>query len=841
MLRMINVSANYGRLKESIRSRLIEGGPLVLSWGAKSDRAGAYQSACRATLTGEGLAWDSGWLVQGEQEIRCGEALPEGVPLRLTLRMRDEAGEESAPYTCVLYNASVAWRADWIGAPQDEVGAVVYLRREFYVERPVQQAVLYACGVGYQQLYANGQPLDEALLDPANTDYSKTCQYVCYPELERFLRPGANCLGAQVSDGWRRNGVIKPGEKPFAGCAQFTAMLRLTYEDGETQWILTDEAWQAGRGAHASADLFNGETYDARRTAAGWSEPGYAGFEAARRLSEPGGRMRPMLLPPITRHAERRAIASWPVGENAVVLDLGQNMAGVCRLKLPRLESGQVITLRHAEELCEDGTLFTDTLRTARQTDTYIASGDGRDLAVYEPMFTYHGFRYVQVEGLGASFDAKDLTAVELRTDLEIHSAFRCGDALATRIHELCVATERANQHSILTDCPQRDERQGWMNDATVRFEATPYNFDVGRMFPKIIRDIVDTQDAQGAITCTAPFVWGNRPGDPVCSSFLVAGIEAWLHTGNREVLAENYDAWCAWENCLLAHSEGMLVNYGVYGDWAGPEYACRTDSLCVAQSAVTPEVFMSSGYSYYNCRLLTGVARELGRGSEADRWEETAEAIRRAMLERWYDAENAVMCTGSQACQAFALWLGLLPEQDAPRAARRMRDDLVEKEYRITTGNLCTKYLLEMLTRYGYLEEAWTLITRQEYPSWGYMLQNEATTVWERLELKKDPGMNSHNHPMYGAIDQWFYACLCGIRPAAPGYREFVVEPCFPEKLLSAQATVDTPRGEISVRWFRRYGRLTLHVFVPFGTQAQVLFAGQNHRVGSGFHVFSV
>ena len=258
------------------------------------------------------------------------------------------------------------------------------------------------------------------------------------------------------------------------------------------------------------------------------------------------------------------------------------------------------------------------------------------------------------------------------------------------------------------------------------------------------------------------------------------------------------------------------------------------------AKSAVTPEVFMSTGYSYHNCRMLSTFAAALGRDADAKHWAEMAGRVRAALMDKWYDPAEAKLCTGSQACQVFGLWLGIIPEADAPRAARRVHDELAASDYRFTTGNLCTRYLMDVLSRYGYLEDAWTLLTKQTYPSFGFMLQQEATTVWERFELKKNPGMNSHNHPMYGAVDYWFYAYLCGIRPTKPGYEEFEVAPVFPEKLMSAQAVVDTVRGEIAVRWMKHYGKLHLHVTVPFGATAKVSFAGETHTVGSGFHVFS-
>lgn len=837
MFALTNVTVNHGRLKDTPRGMLVDGsGPMLIGWGALSDRAEAYQTECRVQVRRGALAWDSGWVKSREQSLLYGGApLPPGELVALTIRIRDDAGNESEPYRARICNAAVQWRAGWIGAPEDEPGRTLYLRREFTIERPVRAAALYACGIGYHKLFLNGEPLDEAELDPANTDYSATCQYVTWPGLEARLRPGAHCLSALVGDGWRRNVLLKGGEHSYAGRPQLSAMLHIAYADGGEEWLCTDGTWQCGHGAHCASDIFDGETYDAAEASPGWNRPGFEGFTPAREVEAPGGRMVPMLLAPIVAHRTLKPMSVWHLADGRMMVDFGQNIAGVTRLRLPgHMARGQVIRIRHAEELDENGELYTASLRQAAATDTYIASGDGRDLALWQPIFTYHGFRYVEITG---GVDPRGIEAVELHTDLETRSTFRCGDALITRIHELCVATERANQHSILTDCPQRDERQGWMNDATVRFEETPYNFDVGRMFPKLIHDIIDAQDATGAITCTAPFVFGNRPADPVCSSFLVAGWQAWRHTGNRMILEECFDRFAAWEECLIAHSEEGLVNYSYYGDWAGPEYACRADSPC---SAVTPGEFMSTGYSYLNCRVLRDMARVLGRDGDAARWAEEAARVREAMLARWYDAGSAVMATGSQACQAFALWLGIIPEADVPRAARRIHDELVATDYRLTTGNLCSRYIMDVLSDHGYLEDAWKLLTREEYPSIGYMIQQEATTVWERFELKKDPGMNSHNHPMYAAVDYWFYAYLCGIRPLEPGYSRILIRPCFPRGLMSAQAVVDTVRGEVSVRWMKRYGALHLHVNVPFGARARVEFAGEAREVGSGFHVFS-
>ena len=847
MFKPINITLDHGRLGASVRSRMTENASPTVGWGAVNDIGGKNQTACRVTFDAEGYSFDSGW-IETDAMLFNGEkvCLPEGVPVRLSVTLRDDAGNVSETAYETVYNAAVSWEAPWIGGEENEPAdraRPIYLRREFTPKKPVKRAVLYACGLGYMQLSLNGERTDTAELDPAHTDYNKTCQYVVYPELAEKLNEGANCLGAIIGAGWRYNCFINHGwrQSNFMGPLIFSAMLKLTYADGSRETVLTGSDWQRGLGGYIYCDIFNGTEYDAAQTASGFDTAGFKGFSANAVIRQPaGGVMRPMLLAPIVEHSARKPIAMWPLGDS-VILDFGQNLAGVCRLRIPAgLAAGSRIELKHAEELDEDGSLYTAPLRSARAADTYIAAGDCRDLDIWQPVFTYHGFRYVQLTGLGSYIDRDAIEAVELHTDLETYSSFRCGDPLINAIHAACVATERANQHSILTDCPQRDERMGWMNDATVRFEETPYNFDIGRMFPKLIRDIFDTQNEKGGITCTAPLVFGSQPADPVCSSFLVAGMQSLLHCGNLEIIAEAFPHYEAWENCLLANSDGYIVNYSHYGDWAGPAYACEGGAEADgARSAVTPGIFMSTGFSYLNCKLLSAMAGLLDLPEAETKWASTAETVKAAMLEKWYDPAEARMCTGSHACQVFSLWLGIIPENDIPRAAKLLRDDLAANDYRFTTGNLCTRYLMDVLCDTGYLSDAWALIRKQTYPSFGFMLQQEATTIWERFELKKAPGMNSHSHPMYGAVDYWFYAYLGGIKPVEPGWSRFTVNPYMPEGLLSAQAVVDTVRGEVSVRWMKRYGKTCLHLTVPFGSVADVTFAGETYTVSSGFHVF--
>lgn len=812
----------------------------ALSWAVGGGNRGDRQTAYTLTVTIDGeTVFDSGRVETARQSaVLDGFPFPAGATAVVSVTV-ESATEATEPYTVTLFNGVLdSIPGEWITSAEDQGERVLRFVRKFNLHKSVDSATLYYCGLGYHDALLNGEPCDTVHMDPAHANYAKTCYYrVSHLPRESF-RSGENRLEIAVAPGWRKNGtdfmweVLGDRKIEFYGDSILWAYLHITYRDGTAEDIVTDSTWLCALDPRTSS-IFNGETFEAALNLA---------FDDCEKLPvravpAPGGEMRPMTLQPIQIMDVYDPVAITRPKEGMFVVDFGQNIAGVVRLTLPeRLEAGQVITLRHAEELDEDGTLYTDVLRGAAQTDTYVATGDERDLDFWIPTFTYHGFRYCAVTGVPA-LKADSVHALLIHTDLENRSYFRCGSPMVNAIQNAVLMTERDNMHSILTDCPQRDERMAWMNDATVRFEETPYNFDASRIFPKIVQDIHNEQRAEGQFTCCSPYIYGALPADPVCSAYLVAGKEALMHYGELGAVDEFFDGFAAWEDFLLSHSPDGTVDYSYYGDWAAPAYACPSEEY--AASAVTPGVLMSTGYSYYNCKLLSDFARRTGRVEAEAKYAAAAETVRNAFLDKWFDATTGKVATGSMGCQAFALWLGILPVASEALAAQVMHDDLVAHHYKFTTGNLNTRYLMDMLTKHGYVEDAWTVITSEEYPSFGFMLQNEATTVWERFELKKNPSMNSHNHPMYGAVGYWFYAYLGGIIPTEPGFAHVSVKPYFPEKLLSCHAVVDTVMGELSVRWSKRYGKLYLFVQVPFGMTADVDFDGKVSTVGAGYHVF--
>ncbi len=826
---------------------IVESARPMFSWAVAREEGEAFASRRLLVSQNGKLLWDTGFQPDAAQEKRyAGEPLTPGEACTLRVELKNAAGRVQADERRLCYGDVGPWPAKWLSDPAQEDGRAVAYFKDFELSSVPQSACLFACALGYHKLYINGQPVLDLPLNPAFSQYDKRAYYSVLPDLSKYLRPGCNRIGVRLARGWRNPGAIcyrsMSAPPTYTGPAAFSAALRLSDGSQRARWVLSDEGWRAFDDPVTSADLFQGETFDAQKSRPGWALPGVPLPDARvpALLPCPSAKLSPQTLEPVSPQQLYPARSLQQVAPGVWSADFGQNIAGVCRLRLPKdLPAGTKIVLHHAENLDEDGRLFLPQLRKAASVDTYIADGETRHEAFWQPEFTYHGFRYAEISGWPGAPLKEDICAVSLHTDCEKATSFSCGEPRVNEFARAARMTEKANIHSILTDCPQRDERMGWLNDATVRFEAVPYLFDVGRLFPKVVRDIMDVQDDEGRITCTAPFAFGFRPADPVCSSFLIAGWQAYLHSGNLEILREAYPAFRAWNGFLSRAYPDGIVAYSHYGDWAGPAYAC--ESMEGARSSVTPGEVMSTGYHYYNAVLLGKMAGVLGDEEDTKFQQAEAQRIRAAFLQRWYDPASGRVATGSQGCQAFALWLDILPPEGREKAARLLRDDLVARAYSFTTGNLCTRYLPEQLARYGYVNEAWTLLCRQEYPSFGYMLQNEATTIWERFELKKNCGMNSHNHPMHASSYRFLYAYLCGLKPTDAAWRRFQVHPYIPDALLSASASVETPLGDVTLRWVKRYGELHLYLSVPFGATAETLLPwGEEHVLSEGFHHFS-
>ena len=807
----------------------------VFTWAAEHSDNGKHQTAYRLIVsTEDALKWDSGWIASDCQTAEyAGDQLVTGEKLNWTVQIKDNDGNESSVGISRFVTALMdPWEAPWITTPWDTAGEAKYFRKQICIPKEVKKAFLYVCGIGYQYVTLNGAEIDEAYLQPAISNYAKHCYYVTL-DATAHLRVGDNHLDVVVGEGWRRNpgNYLRhvPREVEFFGKPKLTAELRVEYIDGETARFFTDESWLCGRGPVVFNNLFDGEVYDERKQIQ-YTSPACI-------VTEPCPAMRAQVIRPVLCNEILSPVVKTKV-DNGYVFDFGTNIAGIVEVVIPaEMPEGTEIKIYHVENIGPDGSKDAETIRDAKALDIFICGGEKTERR-WKPRFVYHGFRYIYVEGWHDIPDSENFKAISLFTDIKNKSFFRCGSAVVNQIQECIIQTEKNNLHSIATDCPQRDERMGWLNDSTVRFEEMPYNFNMRRLFSKIIDDVVAEQSEDGAVTCTAPFVFGNRPADPVSSSFLIAALENYLHYGSKEDIESHYADFKAWNECLKRNSEEGIVTFSHYGDWAGPADCCV--SMENAGSVMTPGILMSTGFHYFNFKLLQKFAEILGYSEEAEWNGKEAERVKKAFLKKWWNDETGVVDKGSAGSQAFALWLGILPEDKRELAARVMHEAVVEAGCRITTGNLNTRYVMDMLAKYGYIDTAWELMIREEYPSWGFMLQNGATTVWERFEFKRGSGMNSHDHPMYGSVGYWLYSYIAGICPQEAGWKKFAVRPYLPKKLMYAEASVETPFGMIYLKWQKQAGYTDVLLNVPFGTTADVRLPwGENIVAEPGYHNF--
>jgi len=686
------------------------------------------------------------------------------------------------------------------------------MRREFSLKRDardIRRARAYVCGLGAYELRLNGQRVGDDRLTPGWTQFHKRVQYQTY-DVTSLLRKGGNAVGAVLGNGWWHGRIGGERNQPGRESLRLILQLDVEYADGSRALVATDANWKASISPIYRDCIYDGETYDARLERPGWDQPGFddEAWRPVEVVEEPIDTLVPQAKQTIRSIQDRLAVSVTESAPGVFIFDFGQNLTGWVRLEV-KGGRGDKITLRHAEVLKPAGKFYTANFRSAKATDVYILKGEG--VEVWEPRFTYHGFRYVEVTGFPGRPSSDALIArMVCSTEPQI-GRFECSNDLINRLQHNILWGLRGNLYSVPTDCPQRDERLGWTGDAQIFCNTSCWNLDMARFYTKWMRDIADCQGPDGAVRDVNP-TNGRGPAKPAWGdACVIVPWQVYRHTGDTRIIEENYDCMAAWVEYITRHAKGHLYERDGYGDW-----------IAVLPSPKKP---ISAAYYYYDCVLMSKMARAIGRTADAEKYAELARQIRCAFNDKFLNRETNQYPGGTQTANLLPLFFGLVPPHRAEAVAHNVVEDIVHRRFHLTTGFLGTGYINPVLTRAGYHEVAWRLAIQTTYPSWGYMVRKGATTIWELWNSDTaGPKMNSRNHFALGAVGEWFYESLAGIVMAEPGFRRIRIQPQPAGDLTWVRASVWSMYGPIVSNWRLRDDAFHLQVSIPANTTARIL-----------------
>jgi alpha-L-rhamnosidase len=827
-----------------------------LSWRVDTDIPGWMQSAyeIEAVDAAGDQRGTTGRVESGDSVLVDWPFAPLRSRERVSVRVRvwGTDGSETPWGDLFTVEAALLDAADWTArfiTPAAQAHPSPLLRKEFTLQPGIQEARLYITALGVYEAEINGQPVHDHVMAPGWTSYAHRLRYqVC--DVTALLREGGNAIGAQIGEGWFRGRLGFGGGRSniYGDRLALLAQLEVTYADGSTQRVISDESWRASSGAVLESGVYDGEIYDARLEKMGWTEPGFdegasnggAGWEGVQTVDWDLNTLFAPVGPPVRRTQEIAPVSIFTSPSGRTLVDFGQNLVGRLRISVSG-PAGQTITLRHAEVL-EHGELGTRPLRYAKATDRYTLKGEG--IEQWEPRFTFHGFRYAEIEGWPGELSAGDISAVVCHTDMERTGWFECSDPLLNRLHENVVWSMRGNFFDIPTDCPQRDERLGWTGDIQVFSPTAAYLYDCSGFLASWLRDLAVEQEPNGMVPYVVPNVL-ERSKPPAAAWGDAAAFIPWVfyqRFGDLQVLAAQYESMRAWVDLEASIAgERYLWDSGFqFGDWLDP--AAPPNNPAAAR---TPSCIVATAYFARSAEIVGQAAGVLGKTDDEARYLELAEKVR-AAFNNDYVTPAGRMVSDSSTAYALALQFALLPTEGQRRyAGQRLAELARAGGYRVSTGFVGTPLICDALSSVGQLEVAYRLLTAKENPSWLYPVTMGATTIWERWDSMLPDGsintgeMTSFNHYALGAVADWMHRVIGGLAPAEPGYCRIEFRPQPGRGVCSASASHLTPYGLAACEWTLDGEQMHLEIVVPANTRASVTLPGKPgdkpFEVGSG------
>jgi alpha-L-rhamnosidase len=807
------------------------------SWQLVSDARNVTQKAYEIKVLHEKTeVWNSK-KVQSDQSVHvsyCGEALQSCKKYSWQVRVWDNKGKvsdwsEPAEFQ-MAFLKSADWKAKWIepGYEEDPVmRPSPLMRKKFSISKKVISAIAYITAHGMYEAWINGQRVGDAYLTPGWTSYKNRLQYQVY-DVTGLLKAGDNAIGVMLASGWYR-GIIgfSNNRNVYGKDIALLCQLDITYQDGTVESIISDGSWKSSTGEVRYSEIYNGETIDARMEKTGWATSVYKDEDwSGVKVS-----IHPMEILIATRNEPVKKheiftpvkVIITPKGEH--VVDFGQNLVGRVQMKVSG-RPGDKVVLSHAEVLDKYGNFYTENLRAANARDTFILKGGKEEF--FEPHFTWHGFRYLKIEGFPGEIIPENFTAVALYSDMMPTGTFTTSNALINQLQHNIQWGQKGNFLDVPTDCPQRDERLGWTGDAQVFSRTASFNMNVNNFFAKWLRDI-EADQVNGAVPFVVPNVLGQNAVNSAGWAD-VATIVPWnmyLAYGDLKLLEQQYGSMKAYVESIRRVAKNDLWNTGFhFGDWL----FYRPDDDNDGRSAVTDKYLIAQCFYAHSTQLLIKAAEVLGKSDDVVFYSLMLQKIKEAFMHE-YVTPGGRLVSGTQTAFVLALNFDMLPESLRQQAADRLVANIAAYGNHLTTGFLGTPYLCHVFTRFGHTDVAYKLLMQETYPSWLYPVKMGATTIWERWDGQKPdstfqtPSMNSFNHYAYGAIGDWMYRVMAGLDTYEDGvgYRHIKIQPHVGGGLTSASASLETYYGRASSSWQVSGDQLALEVEVPANSTATV------------------
>jgi len=803
------------------------------SWKLISNEKDVLQTAYRIIVTKEGeIVWNSGKCDSSSSVLieYAGQELEKCSIYKVQVEVWDNKGNQASKTgtfeTGLLKGKNFV--ADWIthSFSEEETACPVFFK-EFELKKEVAKARVYASALGVYEIKINGEKVGDTFFAPGWTNYKKRIQYQTY-QVDEMLKE-KNKIEITVGNGWYK-GILGFTCTPnhYGDRVAAIAEIHITYTDGTTEIIKTDKNWSVTTGSIRKSEIYMGETIDTTFLA---TEPRKVVQLPYDKELLTGQESEPVR---ITKRLPAKELITTPKGEK--VIDFGQNIAGFVELKV-KGEKGQKITIRHAETLDKDGNFYPDTLRQAISIDEFICNGQEQ---TFMPHFTFHGFRYIAIEGL-ENIELENFTACVLHTDMKQTGTFKTSNPLVNQLQSNIEWSQRGNFLDIPTDCPQRDERLGWTGDAQVFSGTATYNFNCALFFTKWLRDLATEQTEEFGVPHVVPNILGNQEGAAAWGDAAV--IIPWVvyqTYGDIRILEEQYESMKGWVDYITSRcgSNGLWQTGFQYGDWL----ALDKEEGSEDRTGATDKYLVANAYYAYSTKILVETAKIIQKIDDAQKYENLYKKIKRAFNEE-YITKTGRMVSETQTACILALHFDLAEEQYRERIMETLKRNIAEHKNHLTTGFVGTPYLCHVLSENGAHDLAGTIFMKEDYPSWLYAVKKGATTIWERWNSIlpsgdfDESGMNSLNHYAYGSIGEWMYRKLAGINQIEPGYKKILIKPMFIKGIHSVEATFDSMYGKIKSAWSCKDNKIIVNVEIPANTTAIIYLPEKTEpvEIGSG------